>query len=146
MQLCLGRNKGSSDISTAERFASDFNVCSSVRESDWELEASGGRLGEIWVFCFLENTSMLATAPPPPVHEQKSRGVGALQVTSEKEMGIVRVCREVSKCAGEGTRLGVCVSSQPPQGQTSPLARQRDESCSICIKAELITKGSRFSG
>lgn len=89
---------------------------------------------------------MLATAPPPPVHEQKSRGVGALQVTSEKEMGIVRVCREVSKCAGEGTRLGVCVSSQPPQGQTSPLARQRDESCSICIKAELITKGSRFSG
>ena len=58
----------------------------------------------------------------------------------------MHVCREVAKRAGEGTRLGVCVSSQPPWRQTSPLARQRAEFCSICIKTELITKGSRFSG
>lgn len=107
------------DISAAGRFASDFNACGSVRESGGELKASGGRLREICeVFCFLENVSMLVTHPPQ-AHEQKLRGVGALHVASEKKTGIVRVCREVSERAGEGTRLCGCVSSQPPRGQTS---------------------------
>lgn len=145
MQLRLGRNKGSyqSGVSAAGRFASDFNACGSVRESGWEPKASGGRLGEICeVFCFLENISVPVTHTAPRRTSRSREALGLCVMPRRRRRGS---CGCVGRCL-KGTGLGVRASSQPPRGQTCRLARQRAESCSICIKAQLITKGSRFSG
>lgn len=106
-----------------------------LEESGWELKVAGGDPGKPGeVFCSL-------CSPHPQTHEQESRDIGALRVASE-ETGFMRV----SEHAGEGSRLRVCVSSQPPRGKTSPRARQRAQSCGIWVKAECKTKGSGFSG
>lgn len=120
-------------------------------EPGWQLcEVSGGRLGETReVFCPMENTSMFVwnlSSPTlvTPFQHMSWVGLGALDVAQEEEeerRGCVWVSEVQVKAGG-----WVAVPSQPPQGQNSHSGRQRAGSCSICVTAEPITEGSRFSG
>lgn len=87
MQLCLAKNKGLylSNISAAERFASDFNTRSSVRV--WL--AAGGVWGKTWqnLGGFLPCGKHLHACHPPPAREQEPSGAGALDVAWEEEEG-----------------------------------------------------------
>lgn len=78
----------------------------------------------------MENTSMLVTP-------FQLSGAEALRVAQEDEEDV---------WVSEVQVKGGCVPSLPPQGQHSRSVRQRARACSICITAQPIIKGSRFSG
>lgn len=103
-----------SDISAAGRFASDFNARGSVSESDSELKASGGRLGEICeVFCFLENISMLHRHTPR--HTSRSReALGLCMLLRRRRRGLCEcVGRYLNMQAKGSGQVPVCLHSLP---------------------------------